>query len=140
MRIARAGLVAVLVTGLASPALAGDLRDSVAKAAQQQPPPPTAPRSSSSGRSKTMMWTGGLLFAGGMAVGLFGFMDNQNGEFTEFGDKGEADATHKVMGTVGISAAFAGGLLMYAGARRAERLPTVVVSRDRVRLVKRFAW
>ena len=139
MRIARSGLVAILVIGLVSPSLAGDLRDSVAKAAQQQPPPPAA-RQSSSGRSKAMMWTGGLLFAGGMAVGLFGFMDNQNGDFTEFGTKGEADATHKVMGTVGISAAFAGGLLMYAGSRRAERLPTVVVGRDRVRLVKRFAW
>ena len=80
------------------------------------------------------------MFAGGMAVGLFGFINNENGEFTEFGEKGEADAVNKVLGTVGISTAFAGGLLMYAGSHRAQRLPTVVVNRKGVRMVKRFTW
>jgi hypothetical protein len=137
MRIARPGLVAALVVGLASPSFGGDLRESVAKAAQQQQTP--APQSASGG-SKALMWTGGLMFAGGMVVGLFGFIDNQNGEFTEFGEKGEANAVNKALGAAGLSAAFAGGLLMYAGSHRAQRLPTVVIGRDRVRLVKRFAW
>ena len=137
MRIARRGLVAVLVVGLASPSFAGDLRQSVARAAQQQQA--TAPQSTSGG-SKALIWTGGLMFAGGMAVGLFGFINNQNGEFTEFGEKGEADAVNKALGAAGISVAFAGGLLMYTGSRRAQRLPTVVVGRDGVRVAKRFTW
>ena len=138
MRILRSGLVAVLVMGLASPSFAGDLRESVAKAAQQQqqtPPPP-----SRSGGSKGLVWTGGLMFAGGMAVGLFAFINNQNGEFTEFGEKGEADAVNKALGAAGIGTAFAGGLLMYTGSRRAQRLPTVVVGRDGLRVAKRFTW
>ena len=137
MQIARSLLVVALVAGLASPSFGGDLRQSVAKAAQQQQPP--APQSRSGG-SKAMIWTGGLMFAGGMVVGLFGFINNQNGEFTEFGEKGEADAVNKALGAAGIGVAFAGGLLMYTGSRRAQRLPTVVVGRDGVRVAKRFTW
>ena len=135
MNIARVGFVAALVVGLASPSFGGDLRESVAKAAQQQPVP--APPSASGG-SKGLVWTGGLMFAGGMAVGLFAFINNQNGEFTEFGEKGEANAVNKPLGAAGISVAFAGGLMMYAGSHRAQRLPTVVVNRGGVRMVKRL--
>ena len=91
MRIVRTGLIAVLIVGLASSSFAGDLRQSVAAAAAQQ----QIPQTSTPGSSKAIAWAGGALFAGGMAIGLFAFMNNQNGEFTEFGEKGEANAVNK---------------------------------------------
>jgi protein-S-isoprenylcysteine O-methyltransferase Ste14 len=136
MRIVRTGLVAVLIVGLASSSFAGDLRQSVAAAAAQQ----QIPQTSTPGSSKAMAWAGGALFAGGMAIGLFAFMNNQNGEFTEFGEKGEANAVNKPLGAAGISMAFAGGLLMYFGTRRASQSPSIVVHRRGIRVVKQLAW
>ena len=139
MRIARLGLVAALIVGLASPSFAGDLRQSVASAAAQQQTPQT-PQSSTSGGSKAMTWAGGALFAAGMTVGLFSFINNQNGEFTEFGEKGEANAVNKQLGAAGVSLAFVGGLLMYSGTRRASRSPSIAIHRGGVRVVKQFTW
>jgi hypothetical protein len=136
MRVVRTGLVAVLVVGLASPSYAGDLRQSVASAAAQQQTSQTP----TSGGSKAMTWAGGALFAGGMAMGLYSFMNSKNGEFTEFGENGEANSTNKQLGATGISLAFVGGLMMYAGTHRASRLPSIVVHRRAVRVVKQFAW
>ena len=45
------------------------------------------------------------MFVGGMAVGLYAFLNNKNGEFPEFG---EAEATNKPLGTAGLVTAFAG--------------------------------
>jgi hypothetical protein len=136
MRIVRTGLVAVLIAGLASSSFAGDLRQSVAAAAAEQ----QIPQTSTSGRSKAMTWGGGALFAGGMAIGLFAFMNNQNGEFTEFGEKGEANAVNKPLGAAGISMAFAGGLLMYFGTRHASQSPSIVVHRRGIGVVKKLTW
>jgi hypothetical protein len=136
MRIARTGLVAALIVGLASSSFAGDLRQSVASAAAQQ----QTPQTSTSRGSKAMTWAGGALFAGGMVVGLFSFMNSKNGEFTEFGEHGEGNSTNKQLGATGISLAFVGGLMMYAGTHRASRSPSIVVHRRGVRVVKQFEW
>ena len=63
-----------------------------------------------------------------MAVGLYAFINNQNGSYAEFG---EADAVNKKLGAAGLAAAFAGGALMFLGdaqgaardARRQGRRP-----------------
>ena len=88
MRALRTGIVALIVTGFATSTFAGDLQQSIAKAVEQQPQE-RAPSKSSA--SKPLVWAGSALFVGGMALGLYSFINNQNGGFAEFG---EADAVN----------------------------------------------
>jgi hypothetical protein len=130
MRVLRTGIVALVVIGLASSAFAGDLQQSIARAAQQQETPP------SKGASKPLMWAGAALFVGGMAVGLTAFVNNQNGEFAEFG---EANAVNKKLGAAGLATAFGGGVLMFLGSRQSNS-PSVTVGIGRVSVSKQVSW
>jgi type II secretory pathway pseudopilin PulG len=64
MRALRTGIVALIVIGLAASAFAGDLQQSIDKAAQQQQPPQQQ-RTASKGTSKALVWAGSALFVGG---------------------------------------------------------------------------
>jgi hypothetical protein len=132
MRVLRTGIVALVVTGLATSAFAGDLQQSIAKAAQQQ----QQERAPSKGTSKPLMWAGAALFVGGMAVGLTAFVNNQNGEFAEFG---EANAVNKKLGAAGLATAFGGGVLMFLGSRQPNS-PSVTVGIGRVSVTKQVSW
>lgn len=92
---------------------------------------------SSSGARKGLMWTGAGLFAGGMGVAIYGFLNNENGEFPEFG---EANATNKALGAAGITAAFAGGALMFLGQRISRHAPNVQAGPGRFAVSKRVSW
>ena len=116
MRALRTAVATLLVIGLSTSAFAGDLEKSIANAAQQE-----AARSQESGRSKAIMAAGTGLFVVGMAVGLYAFMNNTNGEFAEFG---EANAVKKQLGAAGVGAAFAGGMLIFLGHNRATHSPS----------------
>lgn len=131
----RTGVVALLVVGLATPAFAGDLASSVARAAERSVHQEA--RQPQKESSKALIWTGGALFAGGMAVGLFAFIKNQNGSYSEFG---EADATNKKVGAAGLAAAFAGGTLVFLGSHRAKRLPSVTAGAGQLGVAKRLSW
>jgi hypothetical protein len=130
-KLLRAFTVWLLIAGMSAPALAGDLRESAAKAAEQ------AAAAQSQGRSKALMWTGASLFVGGMAVGLYAFLNNKNGEFPEFG---EAEATNKPLGSTGLVAAFAGGTLLFLGSRRSSRGPAVTFEPRRITVAKAITW
>lgn len=132
MRALRTAIVALLAIGICTSAFAGDLRDAVAKAAQQSQT--QSPRSSS---SKAETWAGVALFVGGMTVGLFSFINNQNGSFAEFG---EANAVNKPLGAAGLSAAFAGGVLIFVGTHKGKRAPTVTIGAGQVRVSKQVSW
>jgi hypothetical protein len=134
MRVIRTGLIALLVVVLSTPAAAGDLAGSIEKAAQQ---PPAQQQSAPRRSSKALIWTGAALFVAGMTVGLFAFINNKNGEFSEFG---EADAVNKGLGAAGLSAAFVGGALIYVGSHRAQRSPTLTFGPGRVTVSKRMSW
>jgi hypothetical protein len=133
MRAVRRGIVALLIVGLATPGFAGDLQESIAKAVQQQQQQERAPERT----SKPLMWTGTALFVGGMTVGLFAFLNNQNGKFSEFG---EANAVNKKLGAAALGTAFVGGALIFMGSHRAQRAPQVTVGPDQVTLSKRISW
>ena len=60
----------------------------------------------SSPSGKAVMVSGAALFLGGMGVAIYGFLNNKNGEFPEFG---EAEATDSRLGATGLGVAFAGG-------------------------------
>jgi hypothetical protein len=133
MRALRTVIITLLVVGLATPAFAGDLASSASRAAQQQEE--RAPRPPS---SKPLVWSGTALFVGGMAVGLYAFMNNKNGTFAEFG---EANSVNKELGAVGLATAFAGGTLIYLGSRRAaNRAPSITVGVDRIKVSKQITW
>jgi uncharacterized membrane-anchored protein len=136
MRVLRTGIVALVVIGLATSAFAGDLHESIAKAAQTQQPPQQQERAPSKSKSKVLMWSGAALFVGGMAVGLTAFINNENGEFAEFG---EANAVNKELGTVGLVTAFGGGVLMFLGSRQSNS-PSVTVGAGKLKVSKRISW
>jgi hypothetical protein len=134
MRAIRIGIVWLLIGGLSTPAFAEDFRASATKAAEraaeqsaQQPSTPMP---------KAYLWTGSALFVGGMAVGLYGFLNNENGSFPEFG---EAEATDKTLGTIGLVTAFAGGTVLFLGSRRAGS-PSLKFGPGKVSVAKTVRW
>ena len=139
MKTWRIGTIALLVVGLSgAPAFAGDLSKSAAAAASaaartdaQETPLKPAPS-----RSKALMWSGTALFAGGMAYGLFEFINNKNGSYAEFG---EATATNKRGGAAGLGLAFAGGAMLLVG-RHASSAPSVMIGAKGVGVAKRVTW
>ena len=133
MRALRTGIVALILGGLATSAVAGDLQQSIANAAQQPSPPP---RASSKGTSKALVWTGAALFVGGMTFGLYSFINNKNGGFAEFG---EANAVNKKAGAAGLATAFGGGVLIFLGSHRSNS-PSVTVGIGRVSVSKQVSW
>jgi hypothetical protein len=120
----------LLILGLSTPAFAGDLASSITQAAQQQEARPK-------GGSKALVVAGSGLFVGGMAVGLYAFINNKNGEFAEFG---EANAVNKKLGAAALFTAFGGGVLMYLGRDRSSRLPSVSVGPGQVKVSKQVSW
>lgn len=155
MRILRVVITWMLIVGLCSPALAGDLRvppgdkaaptrlnaaasvpagglrESIARVAEQ------AAQSEGGPIPRGYLWAGTALFVGGMTAGLYGFLNNQNGTFPGFG---EAEATNKVLGAAGLATAFAGGTILFLGARRASRSPSITFGPGRVTVSKRVSW
>lgn len=131
MRLVRVVIVAVLTLSVGGSAVAGDLKDSIAAAVQQSAAPPPVMKGN---RAATL--GGAALFATGMVVGLNAFINNKNGQFSEFG---EADAVNKKLGAAGIGMAFAGGMVMFLG-NRASHLPSVTFHKSGLSLGKRLSW
>lgn len=131
MRAPRTAIAGLLILGLSTPAFAGDLASSISQAAQQQ-----QERRPQSG-SKALRVAGGGLFVGGMAVGLYAFINNKNGEFAEFG---EANAVNKKLGAAALFTAFGGGVLMYLGRDRSKHLPSVSVGPGQLKVSKQVSW
>jgi hypothetical protein len=130
MRVVRIGVTLLLMMSLATSARAGDLREAAEKAGA------AAAQEGSKRPVNTMMIAGTSLFVAGMAVGLYAFINNKNGEFSEFG---EAQSSNKPLGAVGLSAAFAGGALMFLGRHRSHA-PSVSMRADGMSVTKTISW
>jgi hypothetical protein len=133
MRLLRIGVTGLLMASLTSPAFAGDLQASAAKAVDAQVAMTPLTRSHS---AKTTMIAGSALFVGGFVVGVYGFLDNKNGKYAEFG---EASARNVHLGAAGLGAAFAGGALLFMGSR-AKHLPSVSAGAGSVSVAKQVSW
>ena len=134
MRIMRIVVVSCLVVGLGSPAVAGDLRASIAKVAEQQAQQTQGQQGK---MPQAYLWPGAALFVGGMALAINGFLNNSNGDFPTFG---EATATNVKMGAAGLAAAFTGGTLLFLGKRSANRSPSVTIGAGRVEVSTKLGW
>lgn len=133
MRIQRTLLTMSLVFALATPAVAGDLRAEAART----PPPQASEAVSGKSKPSPATWAGVGLFAGGMAVALHSFINNKNGSYAEFG---EANAVNKQLGAASIGAAFAGGVLIFVGTRKAKFAPDVKAGLGEVTVSKQLSW
>jgi hypothetical protein len=134
MKALKTGLIALIMTSLTMPAFAGDLQTSAARAVEAQAAP--APPAMSGGTSKPMIMAGAALFVTGFTVGAYAFINNKNGKHTEFG---EASARNIKLGSTGLGAAFAGGLIMFLGSR-AKHAPRVSAGAGSLSVTKRLSW
>lgn len=136
VRIAVAALLVLSVSGM--PAFAGELRESAARAvtAAAKDAETQANPIGRGGARKPMVLAGGALFAGGMAYGLFQFINNANSGYSEFG---EAAATNPKKGALGLGVAFAGGTMMLLG-RHAGSLPSLTFGAKGVGVAKKVTW
>jgi hypothetical protein len=135
MKSFRTGVIAALVLSVATPAFAGDLQQSIAKATEQ--PQQQEERAPARAVSKPLVYTGAALFVTGMAIGLSSFINNKNGSYAEFG---EANAVNKQLGAAGLGVAFAGGTMMFLGSHRARRAPSIAVGAGGVKVSKQLSW
>ncbi|MGC4082509.1 MAG: hypothetical protein QM736_10470 [Vicinamibacterales bacterium] len=137
LRIAMVSTLALTLSGV--PAFAGDLADSVAAAATNEAAKADSQEPGAKGlsSSKAMVWSGTALFAGGMTYGLFKFINNGNGGYSEFG---EASATNPKQGAAGLSVAFAGGLLMLIGKHAGGSMPSLSFAKKGVQVTKQVSW
>lgn len=131
MRLARTLVVSVTIFGLTTPAFAGDLRESIARAAQQ--PVQTTARP----MQKSYLVPGAAMVVAGMAMATYGFLHTSGGEFVS----GEVSKESKTgLGAAGLAVAGAGGAILFLGSERARHAPSITVAPDRVTVTKRLAW
>jgi len=131
MRTARIAVTWILIACVSAPAVAGDLRSSVAKAAEQQA------ESSAKPIPKGYLWGGSALFVGGMAVGIYAFLHNKNGSVPGLD---ECCATNKPLGAAGLGVAFAGGTILFLGQRQANKSASLTFGPGKMTLSKRVTW
>jgi hypothetical protein len=134
MKMLRIVMVLMLSASLPASALASDLAASAATAAREAAA--QGDQSQPTG-SKALKLTGLGLFATGMTIALYGFINNENGTYSEFG---EAAATNKKLGAAGMGIAFAGGLMMFLGTHKAKAMPSIAVGRGRIAVGKQVSW
>ena len=131
MRPRRIAVAWLVIVGLSTSAFAGDLRSSVATAAQQQA------SSSDKPIPKGYLWAGSALFVGGMTIGIYAFLHNRNGGIPRFN---EATATNKPLGAAGLGLAFVGGTILFLGERQSRGSPTLTFGPGRMRVTKQMTW
>lgn len=134
MRLIRIAIVMMIIGGITLPAAAAGLLESGAKAVEAQA---EAGSPIASSAAPALKWTGRGLFIGGMAVGLYGFINDKNGKYSEFG---EASSSNKHLGAAGLSAAFAGGVLMLLGTHSRSSMPSVTAAPGGLSISKNVTW
>ena len=111
----RTVLVLALTLGLATPALADGIRESVnaeARAlAQQSPKAQVANR----GERRRYFWPGAIAFAAGMALATYGFLHTNDGDYVEPSDASKLSDT--TLGVGGLALAAGGGTMMFLATR-----------------------
>jgi hypothetical protein len=132
MNVLRTALVSMLVLGLSTSAFAGDLAASIARAAEEQ----AQQQPVGNGGTGAMKKLGAAIFAGGLAVMLYGFLASQ-----EFGteDVEKLARGRTGIGIAGAGVAAAGGALMIAADRRGGAT-ALRVGGGGVTLAQRVTW
>lgn len=131
MRPARVVVVSLSILALSTASFAGDLQDSIAKAAQQQPAPPSRHLDNS------YLIPGATLFGVGMGMAIYGFLHTSGGEFVS----GQVSKESKTgLGAAGLAVAGAGGAILFIGSKRAAHAPSVTLAPGGLKVTKRVSW
>lgn len=132
MRLAKPLTASLLILGLSTSAFAGDLKDSIDRAAQQE----TAP-SGSMKMDKAYLISGASLFVVGMSMAVYGFLHTNGGEFVS----GQVSKESKTaLGGAGLAIAGAGGAILYLGAHKAKSAPSVTFGPKTFKVSKQLTW
>jgi hypothetical protein len=131
MKLVRPLIVSLTILGFSTAGFAGDLHDSIAKAAQQQ----TEQRPAK--MDTRYLASGATLFVVGMSMAVYGFLHTSGGEFVS----GEVSKESKTgLGAAGLAIASAGGAVLFIGARHAKHAPSVSVGPGQLTIRKRIVW
>jgi hypothetical protein len=134
MRALRLFVVVTAVLSISTSSFAGDLQQSVAKAARDAAQ--QTEQRPASGKNP-YLWPGAALFVAGMTMTLYGFLHTSGGDFVS----GEVSKESKTgLGAAGLAVAGAGGALLYCGALRARHAPSVTLGRGRIAVTKQVSW
>ncbi|HKB13434.1 MAG TPA: hypothetical protein VKD69_22365 [Vicinamibacterales bacterium] len=133
MKLARPLIVSLAIVSFSTASFAGDLHDSIAKAAeQQQQERRPAPR-----MDNRYLVPGASLFVAGMAMAIYGFLHTSGGEFVS----GSVSKESKTgLGGAGLAVAGAGGAILFLGAQRAAKAPSVTFGPGQFAVSKRVTW
>ena len=135
MKALRTGLAALLIMSLSSSAFADSIAESASRAAEAAAA--AEPGSGSrSGGMKPLTMAGAAVFVTGFTFGVYSFINNKNGTYSEFG---EAGARNVRAGAIGLSTAFGGGVLMLIGSHM-KSAPNVQVGRGSFNVSKQVTW
>ena len=129
MRILRTGLVWLLMAGTSAPAVAGDLQQSIDRAAKQQAQQPEQ-RPSGSLPTKYKVF-GSALVIGGAALAAYGFLHTTSFENWQ--------PSHIAVGAVGIGAVIGGGIVLLSGQERAGAASSRSFGKA-IGVSKRISW
>jgi hypothetical protein len=131
MGLVRPLIVSVTILGFSTASMAGDLKDSIARASLEQTQP-AAPK-----LDKAYMIPGAVLFVAGMSMALYGFLHTNGGDFVSGAVSKESNTA---LGAAGLGVAAAGGTVLFLGTRRAAHAPSITVGPNAVAITKRVAW
>jgi len=133
MTLARPLIVSMVILGFSTASFAGDLHDSIARAAQQQP----EERSGAAKIPTPYLVSGAALFVAGMSMAVYGFLHTSGGEFVS----GSVSKESKTgLGAAGLAVAGAGGAILYLGSHHAKHAPSVALGPGQVTVSKRITW
>ena len=132
MTVARPLVLSLVILGLSSASFAGDLSESIARAAQQPAEAGTPPKI-----DKAYLWPGAALFVAGMSMAVYGFLHTSGGQFVS----GQVSKESKTaLGGAGLGVAGAGGAILLFGAKRSSHAPLITVGAGTIRVVKSVSW
>ena len=134
MRTLRVLVVWMLMVGVSTSALAGDLQTSVARAARDQAQQQQSDRTTI---PKGYLVPGAILFIGGMSMAFYGFLHTKGGDFVS-GQVSKESNTH--LGGAGLAVAGLGGALLYVGAQRSKTSASIALGPHGVTVSKRVSW
>ena len=132
MTLVRPLIVSLIILGLSTASFAGDLHDSIARAAQQQEEKAPAAK-----MPAPYLVSGAALFVAGMSMAVYGFLHTSGGEFVSGAVSKEAKTG---LGAAGLAVAGAGGAVLYLGAHHAKQAPSVTLGPGQVTVSKRVSW
>ena len=133
MRLARPLIASLLILGSTTSGFAGDLQDSISRAAQQE----STAQAGSMKMNNVYLISGASMFVVGMSMAVYGFLHTDGGQFVSGQVSKESNTA---LGGAGLAVAGAGGAVLFLGAHRAKKAPSLTFGPKAVKISKQLTW